>query len=773
MLYHIQSLLKAGLIVRAVAYEETAIPSAIRSHAQFEFYPLAAPGLSSRHKLPRPLFILYSLMRLSRQYLVLCWLLCWKIPSSDQLLAQNPPALPTLPIAHLASRLKRMHWVIDWHNFSDSILAMKLGPDHVFVRMMRKLEHVYAKRADQHLCVSHAMQTHLEETLHLQKVTCFFDHLPEENLPPANGDIALPPPLDTLSADDAVIVSSSSWTQDEDFSLLLDALKKYDRASPARHLHVVLTGKGVGRAAFEEELNSLKFESVSVITVWLNQASYFALLQRADLGICVHTSSSGLDLPMKIADMLGVGLPVCAYEYSETIKEQIQPDNGALFQNGEELGELLLQFFDTDPAALTRRKNFCATQRPPNWQSHWEGRVLPLIEQQRDAILMVHPVLGFGGAERWLTDTATALSEAGYPVTLWTGHISNTDYADQMRQRGVEIHSLQSEKIFSLLKDRHLLRSCVLTARIAWRLFWKRKSVQTLIMDTVPHTLPLFTRGLAKQKIYYGHFPDQLLAPERDGKCYALYRRVMNAIELHGLKNADHVLVNSAFTQSQFARCYPSISTEVVTPGIETHRWHAIPPLSESSDQPEFHRFLVVSRIHPDKNIALAVEAFDHFLSRHPEQVSNTQLIIAGGYDADNQNQQNTLDALKKQIDACGRSDQIRFSLNCSEEALFDLYSQARVVLYPPEYEHFGLVPLEAMAAARPVIASKHGGPAESVLHETTGLLVPPTAACFSEAISKLAFTAGLAAQYGLAGRAHVSARFDRKTQSLSLLRSD
>lgn len=66
------------------------------------------------------------------------------------------------------------------------------------------------------------------------------------------------------------------------------------------------------------------------------------------------------------------------------------------------------------------------------------------------------------------------------------------------------------------------------------------------------------------------------------------------------------------------------------------------------------------------------------------------------------------------------------------------LLSACTAVLYTPQHEHFGIVPLEAMAWGKAVVACDSGGPKESVVLGRTGLLCEPTAAAFADAMRQL-----------------------------------
>jgi beta-1,4-mannosyltransferase len=71
---------------------------------------------------------------------------------------------------------------------------------------------------------------------------------------------------------------------------------------------------------------------VKIQTLWLEIDDYPRMVGSADLGICMHLSSSNLDLPMKVVDMFSCQLPCFAYDYP-TIGELVTQEVGRLFKD--------------------------------------------------------------------------------------------------------------------------------------------------------------------------------------------------------------------------------------------------------------------------------------------------------------------------------------------------------------------------------------------------------------------------------------------------------
>ena len=428
MQYHALSIARHGGQVDLIGYLDSDLHPQILAEPGIEVLPLASypDALQSRHGL---LFVLLAPLKVIFQIWALWSQLYLHSRPPRWTLIQNPPSIPTLAVALLACHLRSSQLVIDWHNFGYSILALKLGPNHPLVVISRMYEQFLAHYAHAHLCVTQAMARILANkfrvssdifTLHDRPAPIFRTISEEERMeflgklpslavplydadgPVEPGDISthslgakqstnLLQGLDRFKRRDTkLIVSATSWTPDEDFSLLLEALEGYCHSAKNAvdgclpNLVVIITGKGPQKAAFEARIAaskaSGKLSHASIQTTYFDDIQdYATLLGAADLGISLHTSSSGVDLPMKVVDMFGAGLPVVGWGDFESWAELVHEDrNGLGFSSSERLENILKKLFSKDDNTLRRLKRGAIEESKRRWDDEWDpvGRKL-------------------------------------------------------------------------------------------------------------------------------------------------------------------------------------------------------------------------------------------------------------------------------------------------------------------------------------------------------------------------------------------------------------
>lgn len=161
---------------------------------------------------------------------------------------------------------------------------------------------------------------------------------------------------------------------------------------------------------------------------------------------------------------------------------------------------------------------------------------------------------------------------------------------------------------------------------------------------------------------------------------------------------------------------------EVVYPGVDHARFR---PSGESHPY-----FLLPGRIMWQKQIEIALESW-RFFKPHPSD-SPFRLVIAGMVDTKSRAY---LESLRRSV--AWRND-VEFVESPDDDRLRTLYQQSYAVLFTAPSEDFGLVPLEAMACEKAVIAPAHGGPAETIVHGETGWLVRSDAREFARAMRAL-----------------------------------
>lgn len=158
----------------------------------------------------------------------------------------------------------------------------------------------------------------------------------------------------------------------------------------------------------------------------------------------------------------------------------------------------------------------------------------------------------------------------------------------------------------------------------------------------------------------------------------------------------DRILANSQTVADRIAKIYRR-QADVLYPPVDTD-------LFLPTEQPTNDYFLSVGRLVGYKRIDILISAC----------LKSGQLLKIVGEGPER-------NELEKQAQG---SSLIQFLGRQPIERLQELYANAKAFLFAGE-EDFGIVPVEAMSAGRPVLAYNKGGLTESVLDGVTGMLYP------------------------------------------------
>ncbi|XP_060519320.1 chitobiosyldiphosphodolichol beta-mannosyltransferase [Cylas formicarius] len=407
MQYHSLSLAENGHFVDVIGYGETQPMDSIKLNP-FVYYHYMFP-------VPQiPLKLLNYAFKTIFQALNLLFLL-FTIRKPHIVLVQNPPAIPSLLLCWLYCKIARSKFVIDWHNYAHTIMALNLSKQNTLVKLTEKCEAFVGSRADCNFCVTNEMRLDLAKQWNVKAVTLY--DKPPLMFKPINlkdkhefllrlGKL-YPNILDKENSTvfteklkgevllkvnrPGFLVSSTSWTEDEDFSVLFSAFEEFENhhlngnQKKLPDLICFITGKGHLKDFYTKKIEEQNWKHVKVITPWLESSDYPLLLACADLGVSLHTSSSGLDLPMKVVDMFGCGLPVFAYNFKCLSELVVDGENGYTFQTVKELCDKLLNWFEEFPMnrkQIDIRNKFTANLevfQKNRWAENWQQIAYPFF----------------------------------------------------------------------------------------------------------------------------------------------------------------------------------------------------------------------------------------------------------------------------------------------------------------------------------------------------------------------------------------------------------
>ncbi|HPG56548.1 MAG TPA: glycosyltransferase [Candidatus Wallbacteria bacterium] len=175
-----------------------------------------------------------------------------------------------------------------------------------------------------------------------------------------------------------------------------------------------------------------------------------------------------------------------------------------------------------------------------------------------------------------------------------------------------------------------------------------------------------------------------------------IFMHYVRLTDLASSFRVDHFIANSKTVAGRVNKHYRR-AAEVIYPPVDCKKFTIAPPSEEPSKDPFY---LFVGQLIPYKKPDIAVKAFNEL---------GLNLIVAG------------TGQMEKELRKTAAPN-VKFIGRAEDARLLNLYQNCEALIFPNE-EDFGIVPVECMAAGKPVIALNEGGASETVIDGKTGVL--------------------------------------------------
>ncbi len=368
-----------------------------------------------------------------------------------------------------------------------------------------------------------------------------------------------------------------------------------------------------------------------------------------------------------------------------------------------------------------------------------------------------------GGVETHLLDLCAELARQGHQVHALVGSMPGEP--EESKVEGVYVHRVDWMNALLMRERKQAAKWPIDDAwsslqeeiKANYRSFVARHSIDVIHAHNFHHFLPEYGMALTEIRREDG-IPTFLTIHEMWGEflCHDLLNRT----------EWDRIIaVGQHVYGDMVAQVENSDNVEVVLHGVNTTMFH--PKLDGSKLKRELglegkRVILHPARLLPWKGVHTTVEAFRAIADRFPDVslvITDTHEILDWAYELKGYRER-----IFAQVEESGLNDRVVMRSFDFFKELPQAYGMADIVVYPTSGEEpFGLVPLEAMASAKPIVVTRSGGLIESVVDGVTGFLIPKEdSALLADRLSALLSRPELVKCMGQNGRQHVEKAFTR-----------